>query len=128
MADPRFFNDIEGIPWAEVRRVKLEKLLAQLRYVHERSAFYQRKFSAAGVDPAKVRRLEDLETVPFTEKSELRASLGEAPLGVHRAAPWDRIVQVQASSGTTGSPAYVGLTRRDQYVWQEMGARCLYAN
>ncbi|MBI4268974.1 MAG: phenylacetate--CoA ligase family protein [Candidatus Rokubacteria bacterium] len=128
MADPRFFNDIEGIPWAEVRRVKLEKLLAQLRYVHERSAFYQRKFSAAGVDPSKVRRLEDLETVPFTEKSELRASLGEAPLGVHRAAPWDRIVQVQASSGTTGSPAYVGLTRRDQYVWQEMGARCLYAN
>jgi phenylacetate-CoA ligase len=37
-------------------------------------------------------------------------------------------VQIQASSGTTGSPAYVGLTRRDQYVWQEMGARCLYAH
>jgi phenylacetate-CoA ligase len=129
MADRRFFNDIEGAPWEEVRRIKQERLLAQLRYVQAHSAFYQRKYAAAGVDVSRIRRLEDVELLPFTEKSELRASLQEAArLGLHRAAPLDRLVQIQASSGTTGSPAYVGLTRRDQYVWQEMGARCLYAN
>jgi phenylacetate-CoA ligase len=129
MGDPRFFNDIEGAPWAEVQRVKLEKLLRQLRYLRERSVFYQKKFAAAGVDPAKVTRLEDVAALPFTEKAELRASLQEAPrLGLHRAAPLEQVAQIQASSGTTGSPAYVGLTRRDQYVWQEMGARCFYAN
>ncbi len=129
MAHPHFFNDIEGAPWDEVRAIKLQKLQTQLAYLQAHSAFYQRKFAAAGVDLGTVRRLEDVATLPFTEKAELRASLQEAPLlGLHRAAPLEKVVQIQASSGTTGSPAYVGLTRRDQYVWQETGARCLYAN
>lgn len=129
MADPRFFNDIEGLPWADVLRIKQEKLVAQLGYLARHSPFYQRKLAAAGADPGRVRRLDDLPALPFTEKAELRASLAEAPpLGHHRAAPLDAVVQIQASSGTTGSPAYVGLTRRDQYAWQEMGARCLYAH
>jgi phenylacetate-CoA ligase len=129
MGDARFFNDIEGTAWEAVRRVKLEKLKAQLRYVAEHSVFYQRKFAAAGAQPARISRLEDVATLPFTEKGELRESLQQEPrLGLHRAAPLERVAQIQASSGTTGSPAYVGLTRRDQFVWQEMGARCLYAN
>lgn len=129
MGDPRFFNDIEGAPWADVLRIKQERLLAQLAYVARHSEFYRRKFDAAGVDAQRVKRLEDVESLPFTEKAELRASLAEAPpLGHHRAAPVEKLAQIQASSGTTGSPAYVGLTRRDQYVWQEMGARCLYAH
>ncbi|MBI1734445.1 MAG: phenylacetate--CoA ligase family protein [Candidatus Rokubacteria bacterium] len=129
MGDPRFFADVEGAAWTDVLRLKQEKLLAQLAYVAARSEFYRRKFAAAGVDVTKVKRLADVETLPFTEKTELRASLAEAPpLGHHRAAPMDRVVQIQASSGTTGSPAYVGLTRHDQYVWQETGARCLYAH
>jgi phenylacetate-CoA ligase len=128
MSDPRFFNDIEGAPWTEVLRVKEEKFLTQLRYVAEASELYRRKFAEAGVDVAAIRHLADIERLPFTEKSELRASLAASPpLGFHRAAPMERIVQIQASSGTTGSPAYVGLTRRDQYVWQETGARSLYA-
>jgi phenylacetate-CoA ligase len=129
MGDPRFFNDIEGAAWADVARIKLDKLKTQLRYVAEHSVFYQRKFAAAGVRLDRIARLEDVATLPFTEKRELRDSLAEEPrLGLHRAAPLGRVVQIQASSGTTGSPAYVGLTVRDQFVWQETGARCLYAN
>ncbi len=129
MADPRFFNDIEGLAWPDVLRIKEEKLLAQLRYVADHSEFYRRKFAESGVDVSRIKRLEDARELPFTEKAELRASLQAGPLlGFHRAAPLEAVVQIQASSGTTGSPAYVGLTRRDQYVWQEMGARCLYAH
>jgi phenylacetate-CoA ligase len=129
MADPHFFNDIEGAPWPDVLRLKQDKLLTQLAYVGAHSAFYRRKFVEAGVDAGGLKCLEEVEALPFTEKTELRASLEEAPpLGHHRAASLDKVVQIQASSGTTGSPAYIGLTRRDQYVWQEMGARCLYAH
>ncbi len=129
MGDPRFFNDIEGLPWPDVLRLKEERLRVQLRYVAERSELYQKKFADAHVDVSRIKRLEDVQELPFTEKSELRRSLESGPiLGFHRAASMDQIVQIQASSGTTGSPAYVGLTRRDQYVWQEMGARCLYAH
>lgn len=129
MTPRRFFNDIEGVPWADVRRLQGQKLLAQLRYVAAHSEFYRRKFADAKVDVTRLRGVEDLRDLPFTEKAELRQSLATGPtLGFHRAAPMERVVQIQASSGTTGSPAYVGLTRRDQYVWQETGARCLYAN
>jgi phenylacetate-CoA ligase len=129
MAPARFFSDIEGLPWTDVLALKEQKLLAQLRYVGAHSELYRRKFAAAGIDVGRLRRAEDLRDLPFTDKAELRESLATGPaLGFHRAAPMEQVVQIQASSGTTGSPAYVGLTRRDQYVWQEMGARCLFAN
>ncbi|MCD0451715.1 hypothetical protein LO762_21315 [Actinocorallia sp. API 0066] len=37
-------------------------------------------------------------------------------------------MQIQASSGSTGSPSYVGLTASDITTWCELGARALYAN
>jgi phenylacetate-CoA ligase len=129
MANSRFFNAIEGLAWPDVLRIKEEKLTDQLRYVAEHSEFYRHKFAETGVDVSGIKRLEDVGGLPFTEKAELRKSLECGPLlGFHRATPMEDVVQIQASSGTTGSPAYVGLTRRDQYVWQEMGARCLYAH
>ena len=61
MVAGRVFHQIEATPWAEVRRVKLEKLLTQLRYVQQHSLFYQEKFAAAGVDPGQ--HLPDLDPV-----------------------------------------------------------------
>jgi phenylacetate-CoA ligase len=125
---PTAFSAIETQPWAELQALQLRKLQAQLAWLAERSVFYQRKLAAAGVRVADIRGLADLRCIPFTTKQELRDSLQAAPLlGLHRAAAMEDIVQVQASSGTTGSPAYVGLTRADQESWAEMTARGLYA-
>lgn len=123
------FSEVESRPWAEIEALQLQRLRTQLDYLAAHSAFYQRKFAAAGVEPAAIRSLGDLQRIPFTTKQELRDSLQAAPLlGLHRAAPQADIVQVQASSGTTGSPAYVGLTRADRESWAEMTARGLYAS
>ncbi|MGV3492988.1 MAG: phenylacetate--CoA ligase family protein [Ramlibacter sp.] len=125
---PAPFSPVETQPWPQLQALQLRKLQAQLAYLAGRSAFYQRKLAAAGFAPADVRSLDDLRRIPFTTKQELRDSLLAAPLlGLHRAAPQEAIVQVQASSGTTGSPAYVGLTRADRDSWAEMTARGLYA-
>ncbi|MCG3751933.1 phenylacetate--CoA ligase family protein [Amycolatopsis sp. Poz14] len=123
------WSAIESASADEARVVQEERLREQLAYVGARSEFYREKFAAAGVDPAAVRTVEDLVRLPFTEKQELRESLAAAPpLGAHVAAGPDEIVQIQASSGTTGSPSYVGLTRSDIETWCELGARALYAN
>jgi phenylacetate-CoA ligase len=123
------FSEIETRPWPEIEALQLQRLGAQLDYLAANSTFYQRKFAAAGVAPSAIRSLGDLQRIPFTTKQELRVSLQAAPLlGLHRAAPQADIVQVQASSGTTGSPAYVGLTRADRESWAEMTARGLYAS
>jgi phenylacetate-CoA ligase len=121
--------------WAEVlsadesRRVQAERLQEQMRHLARHSAFYRTKFAEHGIDAARVRTVEDLADIPFTEKQELRDSLAAAPpLGRHLAVDPGDVVQIQASSGTTGSPSYVGLTARDVTTWCELGARALYAN
>lgn len=129
MSSTPFWNEIEGLPWREVQRVQEEKLRKQLDYLWARSPFYQRKLAQAGVKPGQIKTLSGLQNVPFTLKQELRDSIKSSPpLGLHLAAPLNEVVQVQASSGTTGSPSYVGVTRRDLWVWCEMGARTFYAN
>ncbi|MBI4591506.1 MAG: AMP-binding protein [Candidatus Rokubacteria bacterium] len=123
------WNPIEQLDWKEARKVQEQKLATQLRYLAERSIFYQRRFRAAGIALDAIRHVEDLERIPFTTKQELRDSLKEGPpLGLHLAADPRSVLQIQSSSGTTGSPSYVGLTRRDIETWSEMGARVYFAN
>ncbi|MDA3624090.1 AMP-binding protein [Saccharopolyspora sp. WRP15-2] len=124
-----YWSAVETLSPAEARAVQDERLREQLDYLAAHSEFYRAKFAEHGVDVAKVRTVEDLADLPFTEKQELRDSLAAAPpLGAHAAADAADIVQVQASSGTTGSPSYVGLTAGDVVTWCELGARALYAN
>ncbi|MBC3191805.1 phenylacetate--CoA ligase family protein [Pseudonocardia sp. C8] len=123
------WNEIEAAPPDEARRVQDRQVREQIAYLAAHSAFYRAKFTEHGVDPDAVRGTDDLAGLPFTEKQELRDSLAaHPPLGSHVAAEPDEIVQIQASSGTTGSPSYVGLTAGDVQVWCELGARALYAN
>src|SRR5262249_30031473 len=46
--------------------------------------------------------------------------------GLQQAVPQQYIVQVVASSGTTGEPLYAGLTRRDQESWNDAIANTLW--
>ncbi|MGV9321966.1 phenylacetate--CoA ligase family protein [Streptomyces sp. NPDC003660] len=125
----KYWSSIEAIPTKEARAVQDERLREQIAHLATRSAFYREKFSQHDVDVTKVRTVEDLAGLPFTEKQELRDSLVDhPPLGAHVAVDAGDIVQIQASSGTTGSPSYVGLTAADIATWCELGARALYAN
>ncbi|UUZ77741.1 hypothetical protein LP414_12185 [Polaromonas sp. P1(28)-13] len=123
------FSDIEQMPWADIQRHQEVLLQRQLAYLAQHSNFYRGKLAQAGVEASSIRTLLDLSKVPFTYKQELRDSLKAEPLlGLHRAAAMRDIVQIQASSGTTGSPAYVGMTHADRASWAEVTARGLYAS
>ena len=126
--DARFFHPIEAADPKDVATLQEELLAQQLRYLERNSAFYQDRFRAAGLRFADIRRIGDLAAVPFTMKQDLRESLqADPPFGRHRAAPMADIVQLQASSGTTGSPSYVALTESDLAMWTESEARGLFA-
>ena len=124
-----FLNEkIETMRPEKLRPIQEEKFLKQIDYVWEKSPFYQRKFKEHGVERGDIRGLEDLSKLPFTEKDELRKSQEEAPpLGLHCIAPMDNIIRIQSSSGTTGIPTFVGITRHDHQVWTDITARSLFA-
>jgi len=123
-----FLSPVEALEAPAVRALQEARLAPQYAYLRARSPFYRRVFDAAGLGDGAVRTLDDLARVPFTTKQQLRDSLQAAPpFGEHLAAPMGDVIQMQASSGTTGSPSYVALTRRDAETWQESSARSLFA-
>lgn len=117
---------VETMGEPDVRTMQDELLRRQFEHRVGRSAFYRAKFRDAGVDPARV-GLADLAELPFTTKDELRAAQeASPPLGAHAAADMVDVVRVHSSSGTSGRPGLVGITRRDAGTWTEAVSRVQY--
>lgn len=118
---------IETASLKQVHRLQETKLARQLDYLFARSLFYQEKLGAAGVRRKDYRRLRDIERFPFTTKEELRESQRlQPPLGKHIAADLKNVIRVHSSTGTTGKPSFVGITRRDAKMWTRLTARSFY--
>ncbi len=127
-ADAKSWHEIELAPLDTALRVQEENLVAQMAYLKENSAFYQDILAKAGIDFDEIRSIKDLQKLPYTFKTDIRQSLAASkPFGLHLAADPRDVVQMQASSGTTGSPSYVALTEPDVEMWNEMSARCFFA-
>ena len=127
----RYFNPYieHDISADELRKLQEQKLRKQIEYVYHHSPFYQKKFREANIRPEQIQTLDDLKRLPFTVKDELRASqLEHPPLGAHAAVPIEQTIRIHSSSGTTGRPTYVGVTRHDHNVWVEVMSRVFYAN
>jgi len=129
MTYPRYYNArIETMPPKQVQELQERKLRKQLVYTYQSSAFYRHKFDQAGLHPEDIRTLEDVAKLPFTTKEELRDSqIEHPPLGLHAAVPLSRVIRIHASSGTTGRPSYVGITKHDRDTWIESVARVYWA-
>lgn len=121
--------DIETMPANAIAEMQIGKLAGQLDYINANAPFYARKLADVGADPRDIQSLSDLSKLPFTEKSELRQSqVDRPPLGSHAAASMRDVVRVHASSGTTGTPSYVGITKYDKQRWIECIARSYWAH
>ena len=86
--------------------------------IKDRSPFYGEKFK--DIDTSKIVDQESFESLPFTEKADLR---GAYPLGI-MAVPESEVVRIHSSSGTTGTPVIIPYTKRDVEDWAIMFERC----
>jgi len=111
---PTFAND------DELRAHQLRGLQWTVRHAYEGSAHYRRKLEEAGIAPADIRDLGDLRKLPFTTAGDLRDGY-PFPL---RAVPFEQLVRVHASSGTTGKRKVLCYTQKDLDDWEFFFARC----
>lgn len=116
---PIYDRAIECSSRERIRAIQLEKLIAQVEWTYERVEWYRRKMDEMGVKPSDIRTLEDVRKLPFTDKSALRDTF---PYGLF-AVPLDEVVELHASSGTTGKPIVVGYNDHDMDVWSDCIAR-----
>lgn len=125
MAHELWNSAIETLDAQELAQREDALLTQQFAHVMARSAFYQKKF--ANVEYISNR--SELAELPFTEKDELRASQEQfPPFGDYLAVASDEISRVHKTSGTTGRPLYIALTRRDIETTHECGARAFFAS
>jgi phenylacetate-CoA ligase len=123
MNSDKYWNEkIETIPVPELKKHQLRKLKQQVKYCYGNSAFYHKKFDNAGLKPDDIKNLEDIQKIPFTVKNDLRDNY---PFGMVTVKP-DDIVEIHASSGTTGNPIIGAYTQSDMDAWQELMARTIY--
>lgn len=122
--------DIETMPWIEQIRIDDASYRLQVEYLLAHSPFYQAKLGGAGFSTAeKIGGLDRIAALPFTEKSEIRASCSAAaPMGAHLAVPRERVVRIFSTSGTTGTPSFIPLTQRDLDNWVRGSARSYSAS
>ena len=118
---PFFDEKIEKMPLAKLKEIKLKRLKKIVHYAYENVPFYRKKFKNAGVEPDMIKKLEDIQKLPFTTKDELRNNM---PFGM-LAVPLENCIELHASSGTTGTPITVCYTKHDIEVWANVMARCL---
>ena len=116
---PIFDRAIECSSRERIRAIQLEKLIAQVEWTYERVPWYRQRMDEMGVSPRDIRTLEDVRRLPFTDKSVLRDTF---PYGLF-AVPLDEVVELHASSGTTGKPIVVGYNKHDMGVWSDCIAR-----
>ncbi|MEW6266529.1 MAG: AMP-binding protein [Thermodesulfobacteriota bacterium] len=125
MADRLYWNQrMETLSGSELRAIETEALKKQIAYVYRSSPFYRQKFDQAGFGPEEFKTWEDLSRFPLTTKEDLRLTQEETGgLGGHQCADMADIIRIQGTSGTTGRPLFIGLTRNDVNQWNELFAR-----
>lgn len=108
----------------------MESYRLQVERLYERSPFYRNKLRGAGFEsPRAVGGLDRIAALPFTEKDELRASQAvQPPLGAHAAIEIAAAARIYSTSGTSGAPLYIPLTRSDVEQWREIGRRTYSRN
>jgi len=113
------WNTEETLSRQDLSKLQGERLKNACERVYARVPFYKKKFDEKGIKPSGIRGIEDITTLPFTKKSDLRDNY---PYGLF-AEPLENIVRIHASSGTTGKPTVVAYNRNDINLWADVMAR-----
>jgi len=115
---PFWDKEAETLPRAELEKLQVKRLkdtVARCR----RSIFYRNRLKE--IDESRFSKPEDVTTLPFTTKNDLRMNYNFGLVTV----PKDEIVRMHSSSGTTGKATVIFHTRKDIETWSDLVARCI---
>lgn len=101
-------QDIEYKSPEEIKRFQEGLLQTALAYLAEHSPFYKRMFESYHIDITKIQHLEDLTSIPFTEKKDLQLFNQD-----FLCCAKDQIVDYITTSGTLGDPVTFACTEKD---------------
>lgn len=104
----------------ELRDLQLKGLQKTVKHAYEGSPVYRKRLDETGIGPESIRSLDDLEKLPFTTSKDLQEGYPFPLLSV----PFEKVVRIHASSGTTGKRKVLCYTKKDIEDWTHFFARC----
>ena len=104
----------------ELAELQLKGLQWTVNHAYNGSPFYKAKMDNTGVRPEDIRSLDDLDKLPFTTSKDLQEGYPFPLLSV----PFEKVVRIHASSGTTGKRKVLCYTQKDIEDWTHFFARC----
>lgn len=101
-------QDIEFQSPEVIKAFQEEKLGETLRYLEANSPYYKRMFQSFGVNISKIKHIEDLVTIPFTEKKDMQLFNDD-----FLCVPRHKVIDYITTSGTLGDPVTFCCTEKD---------------
>jgi phenylacetate-CoA ligase len=127
------WNDLPGsfhpasapdfLPLPQLQELQLGRLKSVVSRAYDHVPLFRQRMDKRRISPLQIQSLEELASLPFYEKSDLRDTY---PFGLF-ASPMQEIVRLHASSGTTGKPIVVAYTQEDVGVWTSVMVRSFAA-
>ena len=111
----RYLDELLQSQWAsadDLRVIQLGKLRRLLTECAGYVPYYRQLFADIGFDPLSVRDLDDLKRIPILDKETLRSRTSE----FHNRAPWRKPIEVERTSGSTGTPMAIPMDRETMSV------------
>lgn len=101
-------TDIEYKSAEEIKTFQEGLLKETLEYLQENSKYYRRMFKKCHIEIERIKTIEDLQKIPFTEKKDLQLFNDE-----FLCVPREKVIDYITTSGTMGDPVTFGCTEKD---------------
>lgn len=131
--DERYWSpELDTVSRERLREIQSDKLPSAVAYMAANSAMYAQKLADAGVEPADIRSIDDLGSLPVVTKEDMSRSVAANPPWGDYTAVDDQVWketgwQLFQTSGTTAAPRAFRYTQRDRELWAWANARAVYA-
>ena len=114
-------EELETMPAEDLKRMQFELLRKEIRTMYDASEFFRKRMQSVGLTPDDITDMKAFRKIPFMVKQDLRDNYPDK-LFVR---PYEELVRIHVSSGTSGRPTVVGYTQTDIDNWSESLARGL---
>lgn len=102
------FDDIEFKTSEEIKSYQEKRLTDALAYLQANSPYYRQMFQSYHIQIEKIKHLEDLVKIPYTEKKDLQLFNQD-----FLCCPKEKIIDYITTSGTLGDPVTFACTEKD---------------
>ncbi len=114
-------EELETMPTEDLKAMQFDLLRNEIRMMYESSEFFRQKMKSVNLTPNDIVDMKTFRKIPYMVKNDLRENYPDK-LFVR---PYEDIVRIHVSSGTSGRPTVVGYTQKDLDNWTESLARGL---